>query len=360
MKQVAFFLFLFFGFPIFVWAYSAQSMVAMDMDSKRILYAQNMNEEKLIASTTKIMTTIVALEQMDINTAITIDERVLKAYGSAIYVEVGEVMSLKDLLYGLMLRSGNDAAIVIANAVGGSMEGFADLMNRKAYEIGMEHTIFYNAHGLEESSGKGNTSTAYDMALLMSYAMDNEVFCEITSTKTYVAKSNQKTYHWTNKNKLLNTYEYTIGGKTGFTEKARRTLVTAAEKEGRRITIVTLNDGNDFADHKNLYEVLFSKMELVSVFKKDAFSVPDLEQYQKDTLYIEKDVDVLLSKEEKKDLHVSFEIYDLKEYETGDTVGLAHIMLKDEEIMQVKIYVEKKQNQKEGFLKRFFRWFFRW
>lgn len=359
MRKCMCFFFLFFFGIIPVFAYSAESMIAMDMDSGRVLYEQNPSEEKLIASTTKIMTAIVALENLDINTEITVDERVLKAYGSAIYIEVGEVISLKDLLYGLMLRSGNDAAIVIANAVGGSMEAFVSLMNQKAYEIGMSHTIFYNAHGLEENNGVGNTSTAYDMALLMSYAMKNPDFEVITGTKNYVAKSSLKTYHWTNKNRLLEEYEYAVGGKTGFTEKARRTLVTAAKKDGKGIAIVTLNDGNDFADHKNLYQVLFSKMELVSIFKKDDFTVPNLKSYQDDTLYIEKDVDILLAKEEKGSLQVNYEMYDLDEYKSGDQVGVAHIFLKDEEIMQVKIYVEKRQGQKLGFFSKLFRWF-RW
>lgn len=358
MSRIVLFFLLFFSFPLLVCAYSAESMVAMDMNSKRILYEQNATKEKLIASTTKIMTALVAIEQMDLDTEIVVDERVLKAYGSAIYIEVGERIALRDLLYGLMLRSGNDAAIVIANAVGGSMEGFVSLMNKKAYELGMSHTIFYNSHGLEENDGKGNTSTAYDMALLMSYAMKNEDFSKITSAKNYVAKSDQKTYHWVNKNKLLQSYEYTIGGKTGFTEKARRTLVTAAEKEGRRITIVTLNDGNDFRDHENLYDVLFSKMELVSVLKKENFTVPEWKF--KDSLYIEKDVDVLLAKEEKEHINITYEMYELENYQSGDQVGVAHICLDDKELMQARIYVEIKKEQKEGFFSKIFGWLFRW
>lgn len=347
MKRVLFFLICWIV-PSFVRAYSAESMVAIDMDSGRILYEHNAYQEKLIASTTKIMTTIIAIENLDLDTEVTVDERVLKAYGSGIYIEIGEVMTLRDLLYGLMLRSGNDAAIVIANAVGGSMEGFVYLMNQKAYEIGMSHTKFYNSHGLEENDGSGNTSTAYDMGLLMRYAMQNDEFQKITSTKNYVGKSDKKTYHWTNKNKLLNSYEYTIGGKTGFTEKARRTLVTAAEKEGRRIAIVTLNDGNDFQDHKNLYEVLFSQFESVSIFQKEEFQIPDLKEYLNDELYIEKDVQVLLTKEEKQDLHVDYEMYSLESYSDGDCVGVAHIKLKEKELRSVRIYVKKSKTKNAG------------
>ena len=130
------------------------------------------------------------------------DNSVLKSYGSAIYIEVGEQIRLKDLIYGLMLRSGNDAAIVIANEVAGSMDNFVYLMNKIAVDIGMKNTIFLNNHGLEEESGQGNLSTAYDMAILMKYAMKNAIFREITSTKTYKVSTNYKTYVWVNKNKM--------------------------------------------------------------------------------------------------------------------------------------------------------------
>ncbi len=308
----------------------------------------------------KIMTTLVAIEQMPLETEITVDEHVLKAYGSGIYIEVGEVMSLKDLLFGLMLRSGNDAAIAIAYGVAGSMESFVSLMNQKAYEIGMSHTKFYNSHGLEDEKGVGNTSTAFDMAKLMYTAMQNETFRMITGTKNYVSKSNKKTYHWTNKNKLLFQYEYAIGGKTGYTHLAKRTLVSAAKKDGGEIAIVTFNDGNDFQDHQNLYEVLFSQYHLVEVLKKDDFTIPDFHYYD-DSLYLLQDVSVLVTKEEERLLNVKYEMEEKEEYETGDVVGHAHIFLKDEELKSVAIYVKKNVAQKkEGFFSKLFRWLFGW
>lgn len=352
---------IFIIFPKIVLAYSAESMIALDLNSGRVLYEQNAYEEKLIASTTKIMTTIVALEQMDLDTEITVDERVLKAYGSGIYIEIGEVMTLQDLLYGLMLRSGNDAAIVIACGVSGSMESFVTQMNQKAYELGMSHTIFYNAHGLEENDGRGNTSTAYDMALLMRYAMKNQDFQTITGTKEYVGKSNKKTYHWTNKNKLLRTYEYTVGGKTGFTEKARRTLVTAAKKEDEGIAIVTLNDGNDFQDHQNLYEVLFSKYDLVTIVKKNDVTVPDYDFYKNDEFYLEHDVQLLATKEEMDKIQVSYDMNSLEEYKSGDIVGVLHVSLDGKEILQNRIYIRKNiEVVKEGILQKLFGWLFGW
>ena len=156
-------------------------------------------------------------------------------------------------------------------------------------------------------------------------------------------------------------YPYTIGGKTGFTEKARRTLVTAASKEGRNIVIVTLNDGNDFQDHQNLYEVLFQKYEAVSVLKKDQVEIPKFDFYHNDRLYLEKDVVLLASKEEISDIHVTYEMDQLENYKSGDMVGSAHILLQNKELMAVKVYVQKKsEEKKEGFFQKFFGWLFGW
>ena len=194
MKKILFLVLFLFWFPVKVEAISAESYVVMDYDSGRVLMSQNATREKLIASTTKIMTAIIALENGDIASVRKVGEEVLKAYGSAIYLSLDEEITLKDLLYGLMLRSGNDAAIEIAYHISGDMESFVALMNEKAYSLGMSQTHFINNHGLEDENGNGNTSTAYDMALLMRYALKNETFREIIGTKTYEAKTTGKTY----------------------------------------------------------------------------------------------------------------------------------------------------------------------
>ena len=188
MKKILFCLLILF-FPIIVHAISAESYVVMDYDSGRVLLSKDPEKEKLIASTTKIMTAIIAIENGDLNSTRKVGEEVLKAYGSAIYLSLDEEITLKDLLYGLMLRSGNDAAIEIAYHVSGNMEKFVELMNKKAYELGMSNTKFLNNHGLEESDGPGNTSTAYDMAILMRYALKNDTFRSIIGTETYEAKT---------------------------------------------------------------------------------------------------------------------------------------------------------------------------
>lgn len=354
MKKIllAFLIFLFI--PKLTNAVSAESYVVMDYDTGRILSSKNPEKEKLIASTTKIMTCIIALEKGDLASIRKVGEEVLKAYGSAIYLSLEEEITLKDLLYGLMLRSGNDAAIEIAYHISGSMEDFVALMNQKAYELGMTNTKFLNNHGLEENDGSGNTSTAKDMAVLMRYALKNETFREIIATQRYTAKTTGKTYVWKNKNKLLSTYEYNIGGKTGFTEKARRTLVTASQKDEKTCIVVTLNDGNDFADHKSLCENVFENYERVLLVDKESLSI-DIENPEK--YYIENDLYALLTEEEKENIKIE---YKMNNAETEE-VGVVEVYLNEELLTSTKIYQkESEPTKKENFFTRFFRWLFGW
>ena len=337
--------------PFKVKAISAESYIVMDADSGRIIEGKNISEEKLIASTTKIMTCLIAIENSDLNKMVKVGDEVLKAYGSAIYISMGEVMSLKDLLYGLMLRSGNDAAIEIAYAVSGNMDNFVQKMNEKAYELKMTNTKFINNHGLENDEGVGNTSTAYDMALLMRYALLNDTFKEFVGTKNYITKTEGKSYVWKNKNKLLFSYDKLIGGKTGFTKKARRTLVTGATDNGRTSIVVTLNDGNDFADHKELHEKVFSKYERVLLLDKN--------QKIEDKYYLQEDFYALLTEEEQKNITINYEINNFSNSE----VGVAKVYLNGDLLGSLKIYQEKmelKEEKKENFLIRFIRWLFKW
>ncbi len=342
--------------PIKVYALSAESAILIDANSKRVLFSQNAYEPKLIASTTKIMTALVAIENGNLKKKITVDEDVLKAYGSAIYIEVGEKLTLEDLLYGLMLRSGNDAALVIAKSVGKTPQKFVELMNDKAQEIGMEKTVFYNPHGLEEENGTGNTSTAYDMALLMQEAMQNKTFQKITKTKTYTVKTNKKTYVWQNKNKLLRNYEFATGGKTGFTQKARRTLVTSAQKGKEKLIAVTLNDPNDFANHQKLYEQYFAKYDLVKIVDHKKYQITD-NAYKNDELYLKNDVNIMLTKEEKKNINIKVNLYKPEE-NSSPVVGYLSIMLGNQEISRENIYSKKQESkEKKSFFSQIKSWF---
>lgn len=360
MKRLLISIILFLFIPLNVFAISASSAIVMDLNSGRVLYDKNINDEKLIASTTKIMTCLVAIRYGSLEEMVVVSEDVLKAYGSAIYIEVGEEISLKDLLYGLMLRSGNDAAIVIANAVAGSMENFVYLMNDTAKTIGMKNTVFYNNHGLEENDGRGNLSTAYDMALLTREAMKDKTFRKIFGTKNYKTNSSYKIYNWTSKNKLIHRYDYITGGKTGFTEKARRTLVTTASLDNKNIVVVTLNDPNDFVDHIDLYEKTFSNYNAFKVLDKNNFEVKN-ENYYKTKLKIYNDYYALVTEKEQSDLELIIELNKLRDYKNNAKVGEAKVYLKDKLLHTENIYIEKKENrEKLTFWQKITRWFKSW
>ena len=350
MKIILLLLFLFI--PFRCQAISAESYVVMDYDTGRVLMSKSEEKKKLIASTTKIMTCIIALENGDLNSIRKVGNEVLKAYGSGIYVQVGEEMSLENLLYGLMLRSGNDAAIEIAYHISGNLEKFVMLMNQKAYELGMKDTTFLNPHGLEEADGSGNVSTAKDMAILMRYALQNEMFLKIIGTKIHTVKGEGKTYVWHNKNKLLSMSEYALGGKTGYTKKAKRTLVTASRKDDKTCIVVTLNDGNDFLDHKNLCDEVFEDYQRVTLVDKETFI---FSENLNPNYYLERSLYGLLKQDEVQKVRVEYQITN----ENSSEAGVVQVFLKDELLASEKI-LNKLEDKKEGFFTKFLRWLFSW
>ena len=230
---------------------SASAAILVDADSGRVLYEQNADGKMLIASTTKIMTALVAIREGNLSDMVTVKREATLTEGSSMYLKEGEQLTLEALLYGLMLCSGNDAAVAIAEHVGGSQSGFVRLMNETAKELGMAHTSFANPNGLDAEM---HYSTARDMAVLACAAMENETFVRIVSTRTVTIGGRTMTNH----NKLLSWSEGCIGLKTGYTKAAGRTLVSCMEKNGQRLVAVTLQDGNDWADHQALYEYGFA------------------------------------------------------------------------------------------------------
>ena len=363
MKKIIVFLVVFIIFPIKVLALSATNCVVMDLNSGRVLYNLNGDEARLIASITKIMTCLIAINYSDLDKIVVVDEDILKAYGSSVYLSVGEEIKLIDLLHGLMLRSGNDAAVAIANAVAGSMENFVYLMNEYASTIGMKNTHFVNSHGLD-NNGVGNKSSAYDMALLTKVAMQNDTFRSIFGSRNYKASSNLKDYVWAGKNKLFSMYEYTTGGKTGYTMAAHKTLVTTASKENKNLVVVTLNDSNDFVDHKNLYEKYFKEYEAVLALDKNNFKV-DNNQYKNTELYIKKEYYALVKENEKNDLKVNINLYKYDNVYNDMKIGEAKVLLKDEVLHTESIYlkkIEEKQVKKEkkSLWQRIIGWFKKW
>lgn len=329
--------------PFNVFGISASSYIVMDSDNNRVLEGSNINKQSLIASITKIMTSMVVINNGDLDKKITVSDNVLKSYGSGIYVEPKEEITIRELLYGLMLRSGNDAAAELAYQVGGSGEGFSFLMNNLAKDIGMKNTNFINSSGLEDGVN-ANISTVYDMALLSSYAIKNKDYREIVGTKKITVKTNFKTYIWHNKNKLLTSYEYCTGGKTGFTKRARRTLVTNASKDNVNLTIVTFNDGNDFEDHKDLYEKYFDRLSNYKILSKGKIDTIY------DNTYIEKDYYMSLTKDEYKGIDISINYFDKN---VSNIVGEVVVRLGDKEYFKTNIIQkeEKLKEEKSWFIK---------
>ena len=307
----------------------------MEEDTKRILVSKNMNKKMLIASITKIMTAVIAIESGKTNKMIKVTDKVLEAYGSAIYLSIGEKMKLEDMLYGLLMQSGNDAALMISDYLGGE-EKFVKKMNQKAKQIGMKNTIFCNPHGLDEKNQ--NYSTAYDMALLMRYANSYSLFKKIVGCKKHTVITNEKTYVWTNKNKLLYTYKYTTGGKTGYTDKAHRTLVTSASKGNMNLIVVTLNDDNDFNNHKELYEYGFNNYSMEKVFDKDKMNLSNKKIYALDDYFYP------ITKDEKDLINIDYQIKDKKKYKNGENIGYAIIKLGNKVIHKEKLYIKVKKN----------------
>lgn len=233
-------------------ALSADHAILLDAQSGRVLYEKDADARSLIASTTKIMTGLVVAEQCNVMDRVQIPAEAVGVEGSSMYLKEGEILTVQELLYGLLLQSGNDAAVALAIYCGGTVEGFAELMNDKARKLGLTNTHYENPNGLD---GQEHYSTARDLAILAAYAMENPIFAKTVSTKTVTIGTRVLTNH----NKLLWRYDGAEGVKTGFTRAAGRILVSSAQRGGRRLIAVTINDPDDWRDHGTLLDLGFSR-----------------------------------------------------------------------------------------------------
>ena len=225
---------------------SAASAILMDGESGRVLFEKNAHQERAIASITKLMTALLVAETIEsVDSEVVIKSEWTGIEGSSLYLKPGEIITVETLLYGLLLHSGNDAAVALAGFCAGDVASFVEQMNHKARELGMKQTHFANPNGLSED---GHYSTAYDMALLGCACAKNELLAKIMATKSV----RFGTRVFTNHNKLLWKYPGCAGMKTGYTEKAGRTLVSSASREGQTLIAVTLNAPNDWNDHEKL------------------------------------------------------------------------------------------------------------
>ena len=259
--------------PVALTGVSARGAVLIEADSGEIIFGQNENARLPMASTTKVMTALVALESMPIDTVITIPGQAVGVEGSSIYLCEGETLTLEQLLYALLLESANDAAVAIAVAVSGSVDAFAEKMNQRAETMGLTDTHFVNPHGLDAEE---HYTTAYELAIITCEAMKNPIFREISATqrKTIPLHGEEGVRLLLNHNKLLSSYEDCIGGKTGYTKKTGRCLVSAAERDGVTLVAVTLNAPDDWRDHTAMLDYGFGLYESIPLCEASFFSAP--------------------------------------------------------------------------------------
>lgn len=336
---------------------SARSAILIEQESGRVLFEKDAHKVSRIASITKIMTAILAIESGKMNKMVEVSEKAVRAEGSSIYLKPGEKIKLEDLVYGLMLRSGNDAAVAIAEYVGGSLDGFVFLMNEKAHEIGMENTHFANPHGLDDH--EDHVSTAYDMALLTRYAMENEHYKKIAGTKVHRAPNPTESWDrvWKNKNRLLTQlYDHSTGGKTGYTKRAKRTLVSTAEKGDFALIAVTLNAPDDWNDHIQMFESAFANYDMAEILSKG--KIKGLKDpYYKNMLYLEHSFEYPLTSEEEELVRVEYKLKqapkDEADQRTENLAGRANVYLDENKIASLPVYYKSEDKQEKSFFDLF-------
>ncbi len=315
--------------------------VAMEKDTGRVLSGENIHAKKYMASTTKILTAITVIENASLTDVVTVTEKTVGIEGSSMYLEVGEKISVKSLLFGLMLRSGNDSAETLASFVSGSVENFAELMNKTAQKIGAKNSNFTNPHGLHDDN---HYTTAYDLALISCYAMKNDDFREIVSTKKVTVEWTTRDYDRVlyNKNKMLSTYDGATGIKTGYTKKAGRCLVSSALKNGMEVITVVLNCPNMWQKSSELLDSSFKDYSLKLVASKNDFiGFLDINgEEEKCGLYIKNDIAVPIKIEEESLLKIDYEHPKSisKPFKKDTAFGKVNIYVSNNLIFSEKIY----------------------
>ena len=333
-------------------AISAQKVILWDTGTDRVLYEKDADSRSLIASTTKIMTALIVCEQCNVLDRMRIPKEAVGIEGSSMYLREGEVLTVQELLYGLMLRSGNDAAVALAIYCGGTVEGFVQLMNDKAHRLGLNGTNFANPNGLDHPQ---HYSTARDLAILTEYAMKNPIFAQTVSTKQVRMGDRLLTNH----NKLLWRFEGADGVKTGYTKAAGRILVSSAVRNGRRLICVTINDGNDWADHAALLEEGFSRYTLRQILSAGdpVGSVEVAGGRQKRVrLLAGEDVSYPLADDEQISILLSGLGFAYAPVVEGERAGTAYLCIGDTVVKKIPVVyeetVEMEETKKVPFWKR--------
>ena len=335
-------------------AVSAQKALVMDAATGRVLYEKNADQQSLIASTTKIMTALIVCERCNVLDRMRVPKEAVGIEGSSMYLREGEILTIQELLYGLMLSSGNDAAVALAIYCGGTVEGFAELMNDKAHALGLRNTHFENPNGLDSP---GHYSTARDLAVLAAYAMENPIFYKTVSAKNVTVGQRYLKNH----NKLLWQVPGADGVKTGYTKAAGRILVSSATRDGRRLICVTLNAPNDWADHASLLEAGFAGYSLQRIVTEgERVGVLEVESGQGNRVEIlaAENFDYALAKDEKTLVMVPGPGFVYSPVTRGADAGWAYVLIDGNAVGKVPVIygqtIEKEPEDEPDFFEKLF------
>ncbi len=336
-------------------AVSAQKACVMDAETGRVLYQRRADEQSLIASTTKIMTALVVCQQCNVLDRVRIPAEAVGIEGSSMYLQEGEILTVQELLYGLMLHSGNDAAVALAIYAGGTVEGFVEMMNDKARALGLDNTHFENPDGLDAPSHR---STARDLAVLAAYAMEDPVFKKTVSTKQIRIGERYLTNH----NKLLWRVEGADGVKTGYTKAAGRILVSSAMRQGRRLVCVTINDPDDWNDHAKLLEQGFADYSVRSIVSRGQIlgyrQVLGGDQEQV-AIVAQEDFCYSLAEHEQLQVQLDTRAFDYAPVAQGEDAGYAYVTLDGHIVGRIPVVyadtVETESQRKKQTIRH--RWF---
>ncbi len=336
---------------------TADAAIVIDAETGKVLYGKNIHQRRPPASITKIMTTILGIELGKLDAKVKVSLRAASQEGSSIYLRSGEVLTLEELLYGVMLSSGNDASVAVAEHIGGSVEKFAELMTRKAREIGAINTTFCNPNGLPDVN---HLTTAFDLAMIMRYGMQDELFRKLNETKYKTISGNEWDRGLRNHNKLLWNYQDCDGGKTGYTRAAGRCLISAGSRNGRSVIAVVLHADQLWQDSIKLLDYGLDQFINITLIKKGqavhAIEVPESQEKLLEFIAA-REFRVTIPKGEESTATRTIEPY--KDLElpilAGQKVGIMKIEVNGEEMGQVDL-IAKDEVTKKSLVDRFWRW----
>ena len=335
---------------------SARSAALYQPELKVFLFSKNADTRMPMASTTKIMTGLVAIDNCDLTDVVVIDENSVGIEGSSAYLRIGDELTMEELIYALLLQSANDAATAIAYHIGGNVEDFASLMNDKAQTLGLQNTHFTNPHGLDDEE---HYTTAEDLAIIAAEAMKNDTFKSIVSTykKTFSTEERSRTY--VNHNKLLRMYDGCIGIKTGFTKKSGRCLVAAAERDGLTFISVTLDAPSDWNDHKKMFDLGFESLEKITLAEPEeyCYKIPLLDGEADEITVTNPEGASLILDKGDYDIQKQIKLirYAIAPVKSGDILGEIIFTIDGQEAKRVSLIAQETvlKKKEKGLLDRF-------